>query len=118
MLKNLLEHPSFAKLPPALRTTIVAAIIAIVALILPYLPIRRETPPSLTGIEPVPLTQATQRLPDTTQSRGSRSVLEPTFKKAPTPKSAPEFSAEVLAESDSPTTTTLDDLDTLLEKED
>jgi hypothetical protein len=51
MLKFILEYHSFKKMPPSTRTTLIITLISIFALLIPYLPIRRGSPPLLSSSE-------------------------------------------------------------------
>ncbi len=51
MLKFVLEYHSFKKMPPSTRTTLIIALISILVLLIPYLPIRRGSPPLLSPSE-------------------------------------------------------------------
>lgn len=116
MLKNFLAHPSFAKMPPAMKTTIIIAVLAILALLLPYLPFRRETPSSLTRTD-VLRTQPVKRSLIGEHAAQENSAPPPVLKRAPTPTATPDFREEIFSESPMKKTNTLDDLDSLLETE-
>lgn len=116
MLKKILAHPSLVKMSPTMKTTIVVALIVLFALLLPYLPIRYEAPPSLTRTEPVPPAQVIKgSSPMDIELRGNSAPPAAT-KKKPTPTTIPDALQNDLSQFSRGRTNTLDDLDSLLEK--
>jgi hypothetical protein len=85
MLKFALEYHSFKKMPPSTRTTVVIGLISILVLLIPYLPIRRGSPPLLSHDESV--------VPPTSLRNGPSSSSSESKLRANAPDRDTEYSA-------------------------
>ncbi|GEM_PF-4987654 len=139
MLKFSLEYHSFKKMSPSTRTTLIIALISILVLLIPYLPIRRGSPPLLSPSESSVLSNALSKrsspsanaegLRAKTLDRDSEYTGAESINSRPIIEEAPVIQdSEIIAKSERETrkaadsepqlqTDSLDDLDSFLDSE-